>query len=221
MATSILLLRGRSTPAIRAIVSSCPQLSLVSACDAGSCTLRARRRGVGPTLQSLHLVLTDALTFTACSSPTTCLVGRARTAQDERLVARDRDRVLRMGRAAPVLRHGRPAVVLDPHLGTAGVHHRLDREDHSLANRTPAIADAVVRHLRPPRAAALRCREPTEVARDRSPPARRTPGWRPTDRRRRRPMRLRDSRPQRAGHLHQALVLGSDLADRDGAGGSP
>src|ERR1051325_11473046 len=58
-------------------------------------------------------------------------------AQNIRPVFGHRDRMFKMGREAPVLRHRRPAIFLDLNFIAAGVDHRLDGEDHPFFQAQP------------------------------------------------------------------------------------
>src|SRR5262245_19283612 len=53
-----------------------------------------------------------------------------------------------MGRQTGVLGDSGPAVLQDLHTGTAGIHHRFDREHHALGQARTASRLAVVRYLR-------------------------------------------------------------------------
>src|SRR5512138_3489648 len=63
-------------------------------------------------------------------------------------VFRDRHRMLKMGGQAAVFGNRGPTVFLDFDFVTAGIDHRLDRQDHSFFQPKTAIRLAVIRHWR-------------------------------------------------------------------------
>src|ERR1700680_3052765 len=71
-----------------------------------------------------------------------------RPRQNPRPVLRHRHRVLEMCRGASVGRHRRPLVFQHPHLGASAVHHRLDRQHHSLLPPRAVARLTLIRELR-------------------------------------------------------------------------
>src|SRR3989442_14032221 len=67
--------------------------------------------------------------------------------EDDRPIGPDRDGVLEVGRETPVRRHHRPLVRKGQHFRGARVHHRLDRENHSLLELRPLPHAPVIWHL--------------------------------------------------------------------------
>src|SRR3546814_4335436 len=80
--------------------------------------------------------------------PYTTLFRSALGGEGEDLVAGggDADGMLELGRELHVAGDGGPAVLQDLHLRAAGVDHRLDGEEHALAQLHAGAGAAVVQH---------------------------------------------------------------------------
>src|SRR6185369_17341164 len=137
------LLRGRSTPAIRAIYRY-----LLST---GS------RRLALPLL--VTRVLADHADFAFALDDFAVAthgfdrrsdfhdISRSNSGQDLGAALGHGHRVFKMRRAASIRRSRRPSILVDPNGRRAGIHHRLDREHHARRDRAPASPLAEVRHL--------------------------------------------------------------------------
>src|SRR5262245_11978960 len=141
------LLRGRSTPASRAIRYPC--LCLCRWFSQITRTTPRRRM----TLHLSHTTLTEALTFMGRSRyheipVKTAFKTDSCLRQHDRPVIGDGDRVLEMGGEATIFGYSRPPVVLDQDFGPPRVDHRLDR-DHQPGGEAAALAGVpVVRDVR-------------------------------------------------------------------------
>src|SRR5262245_36907070 len=117
-AISIRLLRGRSTPAIRAIIPpGYPCRCLCRGFVQRTRTTPSRRI----ILQFLQIRLIDARTFI-------CAPESSQLTQHEWTAIGDGDGMLEMRRTLSVTRHCRPAIVFDHDLRPTRVDHRLNRE---------------------------------------------------------------------------------------------
>src|SRR4051812_2967868 len=147
-AISIRLLRGRSTPASRAIWFY-PCLCLCRWFSQITRTTPRRRM----TLHLSHTFLTDALTFIGRSRyheipDRTALKPHSCHRQHDRPVIGDGDRVLEMGGEATIFGYSRPPIVFDQDLRAAGVDHRLDGDHHPGGQAAALGGVAVVRDVR-------------------------------------------------------------------------
>src|SRR4051812_13798060 len=147
-AISIRLLRGRSTPASRAIWFY-PCLCLCRWFSQITRTTPRRRM----TLHLSHTFLTDALTFIGRSRyheirDRTALKPHSCHRQHDRPVIGDGDRVLEMGGEATIFGYSRPPIVFDQHFRPPGVHHRLDGDHQARGEAAPLGGVAVVRNVR-------------------------------------------------------------------------
>src|SRR5262249_20200026 len=134
------LLRGRSTPVMRAMWSPYPCRCFCRGFEHSTRTTPWRRI----TLHFLQMGLTDARTF---MSSHLCFRPRSRPAQDIRAAGSDGNGVLEVGRQPSVAGRRRPAILLHVHLRTSRVDHGLDRQHQALGEPDPAGPGPVIRHL--------------------------------------------------------------------------
>src|SRR6185295_12521379 len=148
-AISIRLLRGRSTPARRAMFYPCLCLWRWFS----QMTRTTPRRRI--TLHLTHTFLTDARTFMESSPYREMLATRRKrtlskssgSGQNKRPVLGDGHRMLEMGREATIPRNRRPAIIFDDHLVGPGVHHGLDGHHQPHREALPLAGLAVVRDV--------------------------------------------------------------------------
>src|SRR5262245_61847917 len=137
---SIRLFRGRSTPAMRAIVPFSLPLALLVP---GVLALHPDH-SLAPDDLALPADGLHGCSYLHAMSP---MPVRSGPAQAIWTVCRDGNGVLEVCGETAVTRGRRPAVVLQVDLGPTGVHHRLDRQDQPLGQTHTPGARAVVWHL--------------------------------------------------------------------------